>query len=143
MAATGGDVMTRARIFRSVPKGKPKPNERRDDEHRRWVKLLPCLGCGARPPSDPAHLRFNTADEPLKHGTGLKPPDHQLVPLCRKCHEQEEAGKLTFWASCMAKKISDPKGVAARLWRISGDTERGFSAIQHARPGLTTAWMQS
>jgi hypothetical protein len=131
------------RIARKVPRGKRRSNPRRNDEHRRWVKLLPCLGCGARPPSDPAHLRFNMADEPLKPGTGLKPPDWWIVPLCRACHATEEAGKLSFWAACMAKYISDPKAVAERLRRISGDTERGFAAIQHARPGLPTAWMQS
>jgi hypothetical protein len=130
------------RITREVPRGKRRPNLRRADDHRRWVKLLPCLGCGARPPSDPAHLRFNMAAESLKPGTGLKPPDSWIVPLCRACHDTEEAwGKLSFWAACMAKGISDPKAVAERLWRISGDTERGFAAIQHARPGMVTTWL--
>jgi hypothetical protein len=41
----------------------------------------------------------------------------------------------------MAQGISDPIGVAERLRRISGDTERGFAAIRHARPGLRTAWL--
>jgi hypothetical protein len=132
------------RIARTVPKGQRKPNLRRADEHRTWIKLLPCLGCGRRPPCDPAHLRFSTADEPLKPGTGLKPPDHRIVPLCRTCHDTEERfGKLTFWGVCMSQGISDPIGVAERLMRISGDTERGFAAIQHARPGLPTAWLQS
>ena len=136
--------MSPPRIARTVSRGIRKPNLRRDDEHRKWVKLLPCLGCGARPPSDPAHLRFNTGDEPLKHGTGLKPPDFRIVPLCRSCHDAEEAwGKLTFWALCMDRGISDPIAVAERLRRISGDTQRGFDAIRHARPALPTAWMQT
>lgn len=130
-----------ARIPRTFTKAKREPNPRRDDEHRRWIKTLPCLGCGARPPCDPAHLRFSTANEPLHAGTGLKPPDHRVVPLCRRCHDHEEAGKVTFWGARMAQGVSDPIGVAQRLYRISGDTERGYAAIAHARPGLPTAWL--
>jgi hypothetical protein len=129
------------RISREVPRGKPKPNLRVRDKHREWIKLLPCLGCGHRPPSDPAHLRFNIADQ-LKPGMRLKPPDTLCVPLCRDCHRREEdKGKLTFWGERMGLGISDPVGVANRLWCISGDTERGFAAIQHARPRLITAWL--
>jgi hypothetical protein len=134
--------MPAPRIPRTVAQSKRKPNPRKWDEHRQWVKTLPCLGCGKRPPCDPAHLRFATADEPLKPGMGLKPPDHnRLVPLCRACHDTEETGKITFWSARMAQGISDPIAVAERLRRISGDTERGFAAIQHARRGLRTAWL--
>jgi hypothetical protein len=133
-----------ARIPRSVPRGKRKPNLRRADEHRVWVKALPCLGCGRRPPSDPAHLRFNEADPVIKGAMARQPSDFRVVPLCRSCHRREEnEGKLTFWGDCMSKGISDPIAVAERLRRISGDTERGFAAIQHARPGLPTAWQPS
>jgi hypothetical protein len=132
--------MTRApRIAKDAPPHTRKPDPRRQDEHRRWVKLLPCLGCGKRPPSDPAHLRFNEADPKFKGAMGLQPPDWLLVPLCRKCHNTEERGKLTFWASRMSIGISDPKGVAGELRRYSGDTDRGYRAIQHARRGLPTA----
>jgi hypothetical protein len=132
--------MTPPRIVREVPKGKRRPDPRRADDHRKWVKLLPCLGCGARPPSDPAHLRFNEADPIFKGAMGKRPPDWRIVPLCRRCHDLEEnKGKLTFWGDCMSKGISDPIAVAERLRRISGDTQRGFDAIGHARPALPTA----
>lgn len=130
-----------ARISKTVPAFERRPNLRRDDQHRIWVKTLPCLGCGARPPCDPAHLRFNHADAEFKGAMGKQPPDRQLVPLCRACHDEEERGKLTFWGGRMSRGVSDPVGVAQRLYRISGDTERGFAAIQHARPGLNTAWL--
>ncbi len=137
--------MNQPRIPRTVPKGKRRPNPRRaNDQHRVWIKTLPCLGCGGRPPSDPAHLRFNEADPILKGGAGLKPPNHLLVPLCRACHTQEEnRGKLTFWGECKSKGISPPIGVAQRLWRVSGDTEMGFAIIRHARYALPTAWFMA
>jgi len=46
-----------------------------------------------------------------------------------------------FWAQLQEKGVSDPWSVAQRLYRISGDTERGYAAIAHARPGLQTAWL--
>lgn len=132
-----------ARIPRDVPTGNRKPNPRLSPGHLEFIRQLPCLSCGKRPPSTAAHLRFATADEPLKPGTGLKPPDFRAVPLCAGCHLKEEDGKLTFWGGCMAKGISDPIAVAERLRRISGDLDRGFQAIAHARPGLKTAWLPS
>lgn len=73
---------------------------------------------------------------------GRKPSDFYAVPLCPQCHlaEQHQYGERTFWASRMEQGISDPWSVAARLWTISGDTNRGFAAIAKARPGLQTAW---
>ena len=120
-----------------------RPNVRRIDHHRLWIKTLCCLGCGRAGPCDPAHLRFATDDEPLKPGTGLKPPDWRLVPLCRRCHDKEEHGKVTFWGACMALGVSDPIGVAGQLWRVTGDTEAGYRTIQHARPGLRTAMLEA
>lgn len=130
-----------ARIPRSLPEHNRRPDPRRWSEHCVWMKLLPCLACGCYPPCDPAHLRFNHADPVYKGAAGMQPPDWQLVPLCRRCHEKEERGELTFWAGCMERGISDPIGVAARLRRVSGDVEKGWAAIAHARPGLPTAQM--
>ena len=136
--------MTRpARIPKTMPIYNRRRSERRVDHHLRWLKTLPCLGCGRAPPCDPAHLRFATADEPLKPGIGLKPPDWRAVGLCRRCHDKEERGKLTFWAACMSIGISDPIAVAGQLWRVSGDTPAGYRAIQHARPGLRTAMLEA
>lgn len=131
-----------ARIVKLMPaRGAPKPGRVRNRDHLDWIKTLPCLACGRRPPCDPAHLRFNHAEPVHKGAMGSRPPDDKAVPLCREDHDAEERGKLTFWANCMERGISDPVGVAQRLWRISGDTDRGFAAIAHARPGLKTAWL--
>lgn len=135
--------MKAARIAKSLPprRYEPKPGRLRSRAHLDWLKTLPCLACGKLPPCDPAHLRFNHAEPLHKGAVGRRPPDDKAVPLCRKCHTAEDDGKVTFWGRCMARGISDPVAVAERLYRISGDLERGFAAIQHARPGLPTAWL--
>lgn len=116
---------------------KPQP-WMRDRKHLDWIGTLPCLSCGRRPPCQAAHIRIETDG-----ATARKPSDHYAIPLCDKCHlgEQHWRGERTFWATLMEKGISDPWSIAQRLYAVSGDTERGFVAIQHARPGLQTAWL--
>jgi hypothetical protein len=129
-----------ARIAKLVLVHNRAPDPRRLPAHRVWMKLLPCLCCGRRPPCDPGHLRFNAGDPVYKGAAGKQPPDWLLIPICRDCHNREEReGKLTFWGSCMAQGISDPIAVAGRLRKVSGDVDKGFAAIAHARPGLPTA----
>lgn len=129
-----------ARIPRSAPLHNRRPDPRRLPEHRVWVKTLPCLRCGRRPPCDPMHLRFNEGDPVYKGAMGAQPPDWLIVPGCRDCHRREEnQGKLTFWGEAQAEGIHDPIAVAERLRRISLDTEKGYAAIAKARPGLPTA----
>jgi hypothetical protein len=65
----------------------------RDPDHLARVRAMPCLIC-ARKPSDPAHVRLGGFG-----GTGLKPGDDHVVPLCRTHHEeQHRVGERTFWA---------------------------------------------
>jgi hypothetical protein len=105
-----------ARIQKAMPKQiERKPGRLRDRAHLDWIKTLPCLACGCRPPCDPAHLRFNEGHPIHKGAMGSRPPDDLAVPLCRADHDREEDGKLTFWAKCMERGISDPIGVAERL----------------------------
>lgn len=124
----------------------PKPQPwLRDRDHLDWVGLLPCLFCGRRDCSVAAHIRLGT------DGSGArKPSDHFVVPLCSVpriisgCHQLQDSwgwGEQRFWADFMARGGSDPWGVAQRLWRISGDLDRGYAAIAHARPGMPTAWL--
>jgi hypothetical protein len=49
---------------------------------RQWIKTLPCYikGCDNRD-IDPAHIR--TA---ANSGTGIKPDDRWMIPLCRYHH---------------------------------------------------------
>lgn len=53
----------------------------RSRKYREHVSKYPCIQCGKPGPSDPHHdRRFNNC------GTGIKPPDIYLIPLCRECH---------------------------------------------------------
>ena len=72
-------------------------------------------------------MRFSTADEPLHAGTGLKPPDRRLVPLCRECHRLEDAGKLRIDIAPLSgaqvqdlvqKLYATPNDVVARAQRL-------------------------
>lgn len=128
-----------SRIVKSATKHERKPQPWvRDRAHLDWIATLACLRCGRRPPCHPAHIRLMTDG-----ATGRKPSDFYVVPLCPKCHTEDQhwRGERTFWAEAMAQGISDPWSVAQRLYRITGDTDRGYAAIAHARPGLPTAWL--
>ncbi len=68
---------------------RPKPSP----EHLARVKALPCVICGAPPPSDAHHCihdRFGT----------LKASDYETIPLCKAHHqwgaEAIHAGKATW-----------------------------------------------
>jgi hypothetical protein len=82
----------------------------RDRAHLNFIKTLPCCMCGA-PQSDPAHIRLGTDG-----GTGLKPSDNYVLPLCRPCHQEEHRGSRTFWA----KAKRDPLGLANALYILTG-----------------------
>jgi hypothetical protein len=50
-------------------------------KYREHVSRYPCIQCGEPGPSDPHHdRRFDNC------GTGIKPPDTYLIPLCHECH---------------------------------------------------------
>jgi hypothetical protein len=69
---------------------KPRSDKRaaymRSDERKDWlahmarVKMLPCIACGAPPPSQAHHV------------TGDKQPrnDFRVIPLCYACHQGPE-----------------------------------------------------
>lgn len=133
-----------SRIQKALPVYVRKPQPwLRDSDHLGWVEMLPCLACGRRGCSVAAHVRL------YGDGAGArKPSDNKVVPLCGLpkvldgCHEQQHGmSEALFWAQLMEKGVSDPWGVAERLYRITGDTDRGYAAIAHARPGLPTAWL--
>lgn len=59
-----------------------------------WVRRLPCLGCGRGGPSDAHHEWLDASD----HGVGFRAPDHQALPLCRRCHRRRTDGSRdAFW----------------------------------------------
>jgi hypothetical protein len=128
------------RIAKDIPAHTKKPQPWvRSRGHLAFVGSLPCLACGRPGPNEAAHVRSSTDG-----AAGRKPSDRYTVPLCERCHltgprAQHTIGELTFWAECMGRGISDPLGIAESLWKVSGDAELGYRAIQHARPGLPTA----
>ena len=121
--------MTRvmARIARTVPRGKRKPNLRRAAEHLEFVRALEvCMACGRRGRCQAMHIRNKTDG-----GVGLKPSDKFCVPGCLECHaRQHRCGEITFWG----EKGIDPLDAASRLWTVSGDLAAGrrivFRALQ-------------
>lgn len=94
----------------------------RSRKHLDFVKTLSCVKCGASP-CDPEHLRKRI---PLrkKGGTGLKPCDTCVVPLCREHHQlQHQVGFDTFWGK------AEPYDLASLLWLYTGDREKCIDAI--------------
>jgi hypothetical protein len=65
-----------------VPQPKDEPAAR-TRAFMDYIKTLPCVGCGASPPSDPHHHG--------KHGLRVKVRDTLCIPLCRKCHDSYTA----------------------------------------------------
>jgi 5-methylcytosine-specific restriction endonuclease McrA len=45
-----------------------------------------CIVCGSPPPSDPAHC--------IPRSLGGKDHQHDVVPLCRRCHNAYDTGAL-------------------------------------------------
>lgn len=60
----------------------------RDPDYRRWVKRLPCAGCGRSWGVDPAHTG--------PHGMSQKASDLTCIPLCRRCHDAYDAEPQEF-----------------------------------------------
>ncbi len=68
----------------------------RDPEWLKIVREMPCVITAAMP-SDPSHIRHG-----LEGGTGLKPPDDLVLPLCHALHEKSHRlGEVVFWTRIM------------------------------------------
>ena len=104
--------------------------------HRAFIRALPCLCCGKPAPSECAHLRTHA-------GLGLPSSSRYLVPLCGPatvwadcCHSRKHyLGATCFWSALGI----DPRDVAFRLWRVSGDIEAGFRVVMQARRGIAAS----
>jgi len=71
-----------------------------DRKYREAVRRMPCVISGMQDHRrvDPAHIRLGTDG-----GTGLKPSDCYILPLCNTIHsEQHRAGERAFWAEVIA-----------------------------------------
>jgi hypothetical protein len=83
---------TYGRIDKSaLPFGEPP--RVRDDAWRRVQGERSCLKCGARDGTVVgAHIRAG-----LEGGVSLKPSDDLVVPLCHRCHSDQEANPGPLW----------------------------------------------
>lgn len=93
----------------------------RSRQHLDWVRDLPCAACGQSwQPCDPAHVRRGT-----QGGTGLKPGDNHVVPLCSAHHrEQHSIGEASF----ERRYGLDMKALAERIWTASPYRQKGFAS---------------
>lgn len=113
----------------SVPVQKVVPI--RSERHRRFVASLPCVICGKQGATQAAHVRYHS----IRHGkpmtgTGIKPGDNWVVPLCVSHHAEQHAnGERHWW---MLQGI-DPLLVAALLYMGTDDEHAGFNVISAAR----------
>ncbi len=95
----------------------------RYEEHKRFIRSLPCVICGDATTTECAHVRMADAraGKPIT-GMGTKPADHWTVPLCGRHHRrQHEVGEAHFWSSYGI----DPVFKAMAFWIHSGDIEAG------------------
>lgn len=81
----------------------------RNRKHLDFLKMLPCVNCGAGP-CDPAHIRFAS-----NAGLGRKPNDDRALSLCRPCHtEQHTIGENRFWGERIGKAIELANALAVK-----------------------------
>lgn len=86
------------------------------------VRQLPCLCCGVEPCGLAAHVRMQSGTFNKHGGTGLKPDDKWVVPLCDACHtrdadSQHRVGEVAFW-----QRVGlNPLLVARRLYAQRAD----------------------
>ena len=113
--------------------------DRRFPKHRAFISLLNCAACGAPAPSECAHVRMGHFDGAIvpqseRGGTGLKPADTWIVPLCRHCHhDQHQFGERTFWTT----QGQNPLLLAQSLWRNTGNLTAARGILYRARNGVT------
>lgn len=124
-----------ARIAKTMPTHKRKPNLRRNATHRKFVSGLKiCLACGRRGPVECCHVRAGTDG-----GGSLKPSDKFTVPMCHACHDRQHnkwnGSEVRFWAEIGI----DPLNISLRLWCVSGDVEAGMKCIEKSLLGRGAA----
>lgn len=89
--------------------------ERSVPHFRRWIKRHQCSVKGCQEfPCDPAHIRVDLPLHAQRGGTGLKPHDSWIIPLCRPHHnEQGDDGERTFYDKYKIDSVT----VAETLWQ--------------------------
>lgn len=84
----------------------------RSKEYLEYVRSLPCMHCGAPPPSEAHHWH------PTDKGKGLKCPDWATTPLCGPCHRGgwHQKGSLPGLTPELSKQ-----DFIREQWRLMGD----------------------
>src|SRR5947207_6731613 len=98
--------------------------------HQRFIRSLPCLGCGKPPPSECAYVG-------RRAGLAVPTGDRYLVPLCGPatvwqdcCHSRKHyRGAAQFWSALGINALD----LALQLWRVSGDLTAGVRTVMRAR----------
>lgn len=104
----------------------PKKKYIRDEKHRRFIASLPCVICG-RGDVQAAHVRRGQDG-----GTGLKPSDDRVVPLCCFHHDlQHKQGELHFWYGFGGYEAAAALG--KKLYAVTGDRDKAYKLIRDFR----------
>src|SRR5438477_5755538 len=98
--------------------------------HQRFIRCLPCLGCGKPAPSECAYVG-------MLPGLRILLGHRYLVPLCGPatvwqdcCHSRKHyRGAVRFWSELGI----EPLDLAIQLWRVSGDATAALRAMARAR----------
>jgi hypothetical protein len=108
----------------------PREPRIRDNAFLAFLRQKPCVACGHRPPSDPAHIRMNSEKYGKRSlGGAEKAHDFWCTPLCRRCHDQQHSmSERAFWRQ-LGK---NPFTIAMELYRIFQTT--GLSKPTTAKP---------
>ena len=102
----------------------------KDAKHCRFIRSLPCAYQGAHGlqcSGDvvPAHIRMGA-----KAGTGRKPDDSRVIPLCHAHHSlQHDKGELFFHGNKLRESIE----LAIQLYKVTGNREKAIEAIVRFR----------
>jgi hypothetical protein len=99
-----------------------------DDAFLAFVRLQPCIACGAPPKSQAAHIRAACPERGKREtGHSEKSSDRWCVPLCAGCHlDGPEALHRVAERPFFARLGIDPFAVAAELYAK-------FSAVPRRR----------
>ena len=123
-------MRTPPRLLRRQSQASTPPDYPALKRHQRFIRSLPCLGCGKPAPSECAYVGRLA-------GLAVPRGDRYLVPLCGPatvwqdcCHSRKHyRGPARFWSELGI----DLRGLASQLWRVSGDVTAGLRAVMLAR----------
>lgn len=104
-----------------------KPGRQQSLKHLNWLRSLECpIYPGLRPIQSHHLLRADP-----QRGMGRKAADKFAIPLCRKAHnELHRDGDEDAYLSSHG---IDGRALAARLWKLTGDSEAGLRAVERAK----------